>query len=271
MKSFWLVVVVALLFVPAGWGQEKKIYSGPKEKLHIYILAGQSNMSGRAKVEDEDRKVPQNLFLLDKAGKWVEASHPFIQYTNVPNGADDRVIKAAGKSGLNFGLTFARRMLATNPEAAIGLVVNSQGGSAIESWKKGAKASNYDKTLERVRAVRNSGLIKGVLWHQGEANMTLADKYPAALAQVIEQFRKDLDSPNLPFIVGQIAPLPKQKDKIEPFNMGLLKLPMLVPNTGVVRADDLSGADIHFNSADTRTLGLRYAEEMLKVQKASGQ
>jgi hypothetical protein len=254
-------VVFVLASVTAGWSQE---YAGPREKLHIYILAGQSNMSGRAKIEAEDQKIPQNLYLLDSQGKWTPATHPFIQYTNVPNAADLRVIKSQGKSGLNFGLTFARAMLDANPGVSIGLVVNSQGGSAVETWLKTGK--NYTKAMERIRPILETGVVKGVLWHQGEANVSQGEKYLEPLAQVIGQFREDLKDPKLPFVAGQLAPLPKDKAKIDVFNEALLRLPSTVANTGVVRASDLSGADIHFNSADTRTLGRRYAEAMLKLQ-----
>ncbi len=254
--------IVLLSFAGALSAQE----SIPKDKLHIYILAGQSNMSGRANVAAEDRVIPKNLYLFDANGKWVPATHPFIQYTNVPNAADIRVIKANGKNGLNFGLTFARQMLEANPDVAIGLIVNSQGGSKIETWKKGAKGSNYDKTLERVKQAQATGVIKGVLWHQGESNQSMGAQYLEPLKTVIEQFRTDLGDPKLPFVAGQLAPLPGQKDVIATFNASLRTLPELVPNTGVVRADDLSGKDIHFDAADTRTMGKRYAEQVLKLQ-----
>lgn len=273
MRSLGICIGM-LLLVPGVHAQEAEAlvqYTGPKEKLHIYILVGQSNMSGRAKVEAEDLQLPKNLFLLDKKGAWVQATHPFIQYTNVPNVADERTIKAEGKTGLNVGLAFARRMIEANPDIAIGLVVNSKGGSAIESWKKTGRASNYDKTLERVRPMQNTGLIQGILWHQGEADVDRGDKYLDSLAIVIDQFRKDLVNPKLPFVAGQIAPLPKSKDKIVTFNQGLLKLPMRFAHTGVVRADDLSGKDIHFDSADTRKLGGRYAEEMLKLKSKNAE
>ena len=268
MRSI-LILLGAIIISPSAYSQEAKPlarYTGPKDKLLIYILAGQSNMSGRAKVEEQDRQIPKNLFLLDAKGDWVQATHPVIQYTTVPNAADDRVIKAGGKSGLNFGLTFARRMLEANPDVSIGLVVNSMGGSSIQSWKKGTKTGNYDKTLSRFQPAQNSGIVKGVLWHQGEANLDLGENYLDALVPVIEQFRKDLDNPNLPFVAGQIAPLPKGKDKIQAFNQALLKLPTLVPHTRVVQADDLSGKDIHFDAVETRKLGLRYAEEMIRLQ-----
>ena len=40
----------------------------------------------------------------------------------------------------------------------------------------------------------------------------------------------------------------------------------LIGTTALVQAADLSGKDIHFDSAETRTLGNRYAEQMLKLQ-----
>src|SRR5262245_24923790 len=78
------IFLLATLLAPALSQDPKEParYSGPKDKLHIYILAGQSNMSGRAKVEEEDRQIPKNLILLDSKGKWVQATHPFIQHTN---------------------------------------------------------------------------------------------------------------------------------------------------------------------------------------------
>jgi hypothetical protein len=221
-------------------------------------------MSGRARVEEEDRKIPPQLFILDAAGKWLPATHPFIQYTNVPNAADKRVIAASGASGLNFGLTFARRMLEANPDIAIGLVVNSQGGSAIETWQKSGQ--NYRKTMERLQPILKTGTLRGVLWHQGEANLNMGAKYLEPLAEVVQQFREDLNDPKLPFVAGQLAPLAKDRDRIDIFNQALLKLPSRVTGTGVVQADDLSGKDIHFGSADVRTLGKRYAEQMLKLQ-----
>src|SRR5205809_7255746 len=109
-----LILIVTTFLAPVVYSQEAKQlsrYTGPKEKLHIYILVGQSNMSGRAKVEEQDRQIPKNLFLLDDKGKWVQATHPFIQYTNIPNAADARLIKAGGTIRLNFGRAFGSRML----------------------------------------------------------------------------------------------------------------------------------------------------------------
>jgi hypothetical protein len=265
MRSISMSIVLITMTTAVDAQEAPARFAGPKEKLHIYILVGQSNMSGRAEVEDKDHEIPANLHLLDNSGNWVRATHPFIQYTNVPNSQDEKVIKAKGKIGLNLGLEFARRMSKTDPDAAIGLVVNSKGGSGIETWMKGVEGNNYDKTMERIRPTLNFGIIKGVLWHQGEAILDLGEKYLDALATVIDQFRKDLADPNLPFVAGQIAPLTKDKEKIDAFNRRLLELPKQVPHTRVVQANDLSGKDIHFDGAETRKLGERYAEQMLRL------
>ena len=264
-RTIVIVFSLVILSQTRAWSQDKR-YSGPREKLHIYILVGQSNMSGRAKVEKEDRQIPGNLFLLDDKSQWVRASHPFIQYSNIANVADERVKKAAGASGLNLGLAFARRMLQAHPDVALGLVVNPQGGSAIETWKKGSKKSNYDKTLARLGPAHDTGIIKGVLWHQGEANQALGEKYLEPLAEVIGQFRADLKDAKLPFVAGQLAPLTKGKETIAAFNQALLKLPARVPHSAVVKTDDFTGDDIHFDTAETRKLGERYAEQMLRLQ-----
>src|SRR5437870_1763393 len=80
------------------------------------------------------------------------------------------------------------------------------------------------------------------------------------------QLRQDLNNPQLPFVVGQVAPQTKGKEKIQAFNQALLKLPMLVQQTGVAQTSDFTGNDTHFDSAETRKLGQGYAEQMLKLE-----
>lgn len=262
VASFALFLLPAM--TSAQEAMEPTTYRGPKEKLHIYLLVGQSNMSGRAKIEDQDRKIPGNLFLLDSQSKWVGATHPFIQYTNVPNSADLNVIKAQGKSGLNLGLAFARKMLQASDDVSIGLVVNSQGGSAIKTWLRDGK--NYEKTMDRVRTAKVTGIVKGVLWHQGESDLAMGDAYLDSLAKVVSQFRDDLGDAKLPFVVGQLAPLPKEKKAIDAFNQALLQFPVRVRTSAVVRTEGFRGDDIHFGNVETRRLGEMYAAEMLNLQ-----
>ncbi len=63
--------------VPAGYG-------GPPEHLHIYLLIGQSNMSGRAQITDAEKAIPPRTALFNAENNWEPATHPFNQYSTIP-------------------------------------------------------------------------------------------------------------------------------------------------------------------------------------------
>ena len=105
--------------------------------------------------------------------------------------------------------------------------------------------------------------MKGIVWHQGESNTGRYKKYMPKLITLIKAFRNDFNSPNLPFVVGQLSP--DKPGRIN-FNKMLLELPNRISHTGVVTTDSTSTIDkTHFDSASQRLLGKRYAQEMLKL------
>ncbi|NQV29764.1 MAG: sialate O-acetylesterase, partial [Candidatus Marinimicrobia bacterium] len=139
-----------------------------------------------------------------------------------------------------------------------GLVVNARGGSEIEEWAQGSKF--YQDALRRVSEAQKTGVLKGILWHQGEANVENPDKYIDKLTKLVTQFRQDLDMPELPFIAGQI-------DGVHPINEQTAMLPDRLPFTGFVSSEGLTiFEEWHFDAASVRLMGKRYAEEMLKIQ-----
>src|SRR5690606_37078402 len=62
----------------------------------------------------------------------------------------------------------------------------------------------YDDAVERARAAMRDGTLKAVLWHQGESdsNEAAAPRYEERLAGLVQRLRRDLGSPDLPFLVG---------------------------------------------------------------------
>jgi hypothetical protein len=49
----------------------------PDSSFHLYLLVGQSNMAGRGEITASYRDLQyNNIFMLDKSGKWVPARHP---------------------------------------------------------------------------------------------------------------------------------------------------------------------------------------------------
>jgi hypothetical protein len=48
----------------------------PKEKFHLFLLAGQSNMAGRGTVTPQDKTPHPRVLMLNQAGEWVPAVDP---------------------------------------------------------------------------------------------------------------------------------------------------------------------------------------------------
>ena len=226
-------------------------YSGPKEKLHIYLLIGQSNMAGRAAFSEQDAGPLENCYLLNAKDSWEIAQNPLNRYSTIRKGL--------GMQKMNPGYTFAKTLLEEQSGISIGLVVNAKGGTKIEQWGKGTRF--YKDALRRAKAAQETGVLKGILWHQGESNNGNPDGYLTKLQSLVENLRADLGSPELPFVAGQVINVPKINEQIA-------QLPGKVSNTAFVSSEGLKGQDRwHFNTESMKELGKRYATAILKLTK----
>jgi hypothetical protein len=232
----------------------------PDPNFELYILAGQSNMAGRGYIVDDYKTMGSDkVFMLTKDGKWVQAKHPL--HFDKPT------------AGVGPGLAFGMEMAKANPKVRIGLIPTAVGGSPIESWLPGAldRATNthpYDDAVERIVLAMQAGVIKGIIWHQGESNSNRPEqvkKYLEQLKELIGRFRALVGNPNLPFVAGELG-------RYRPFgniNDEINKLPAAVPYTAVATTENLvhRGDTLHFDSPSADELGRRYAAKMLMLQK----
>jgi peptidoglycan/xylan/chitin deacetylase (PgdA/CDA1 family) len=128
------------------------------------------------------------------------------------------------------------------------------------------KFKPYDDAIARTKLAMQKGVLKGVLWHQGESdNDSLrAAVYLNKLEILIGRLRTELQEPKLPFIAGEIGYF----NKANFINKTINKLPFKVNHTAVVSARDLSdvGDHLHFNTPSARELGKRYAKAIKQVQ-----
>lgn len=242
--------------------QEPKLPA--KENFHLFLLVGQSNMAGRGLVEEQDKATLPRVLMLGKDGRWTAAVDPM--HFDKPG------------VGVGLGRSFARVLTDRKPGVTIGLIPCAVGGSPIDSWKPGefyppTQSHPWDDMVKRTVPALSLGVLKGILWHQGESDCKpeLAPAYEAKLHDLVRRFRELVKAPDVPFIAGQMGRFPDVPwtPEIETVDRAHQTLPEKVPGCAFVSADGLNhkGDKIHFDSPAYRELGRRYAEAWLKLSR----
>jgi len=236
-----------------------------KEKFHLFLLAGQSNMAGRGVVEDEDRLPHPRVLSFNQDGRWVPAVDP-IHF--------DKPV-----AGVCLARTFGIVVAEKSHEVTVGLIPCAAGGSPISAWTPGGyweqtDSHPYDDAIRRAKEAMTYGVLKAILWHQGEsdAQPDLADVHEKRLHDFIHRFRHELNAPDLPFIIGQLGqfegrPWDEFRRKV---NAAHEATPPKVKNTAFVPSDGLTPKEdgVHFNSASLREFGRRYAHAYFRLAEA---
>ena len=226
--------------------------------FHLYLLIGQSNMAGRGKIALQDKVAVPRVLMLNKANEWVSAVDP-IHF--------DKTI-----AGVSLGRTFGIVMAKANPKIKIGLIPCAVGGTPIRRWQQ--KGDLYKAALKRAKVAQKNGVIKGILWHQGENDSGKEDTakiYEQQLHAMIAAWRKDLGDKNIPIVVGEMGRFFKAAKFKPTVDAALKALPGKVKHSAWVTAEGLGhkGDVVHFNAAGYRELGQRYAVAMKKLLEAS--
>ena len=225
---------------------------GEKE-LEIYLLMGQSNMSGRASYSSAEGADMDRTYLFNNNNRWSIASNPLNKYAIL---GDSSSQVAMGPS-----YYFAKTLNQYIPDLQLGLVVNAKGGSAISQWMKGT--FYYENSVAKAKEAMKYGTLKGIIWHQGCSDSSKYSEYMDKLKQLVSDLRTDLGDPTLPFIAGQINP---SNDNKAEFNKVITTISDHIPYSSYAKADDLTTIDgTHFDSASQKMLGQRYATEILRM------
>lgn len=254
---------------PSGPGPGMAVAPLPRrERLWVFVLAGQSNMAGRGPVDAVDTTSHPRILKWQRDGTWAPAVEPLH---------DDKPRVA----GVGPGLAFARALLAHVPDdVKIGLVPAAYGGSRIARWRRNYVGRDrwehgptyYQHLVASAQAASRDGVLKAILWNQGESDASAAEAdagaaYRAELHTLIGHLREDLGKPDLPFVAATLGPW--RADRSSAINRVILALPAEVPATAVVdtlavtpplqaKPDDPS----HYDSPSARRLGEHYAEAL---------
>lgn len=254
--------------------------------FHIYLCIGQSNMEGAARIEAQDTVNIDNRFKVLEAldcsklnrqkGQWYTAKPPLCR-------CDTRLSPAD---------YFGRTMIQNMPQnQSLGVVHVAVAGSKIEIFDKikykayldsSAKerpwminmansygGNPYERLIEMAKIAQKSGVIKGILLHQGESNT--GDKtWPAQVKKIYDDILADLNiAPNsIPLLSGELVAA-EQGGKCASHNAIIATLPQTIPKAVVVSSAGLTAAKdgLHFDSAGVREFGKRYAEALMQYSK----
>lgn len=252
--------------------------------LHIYLAYGQSNMSGQATVTDKDREQDPRFLVLraanhsnQKVGEFYPAAPPM------------------GHSQSKVGIVdiFGRTMVANLPDSIKVAVANiAIGGQSIDLFDKDRNktyvqnAKNkgdtwwiqyldeyggdlYKRIVEMGKIAKQKGVIKGFLFHQGEADYQMND-WPKRVKKVYDDLiaELELDPEKTPILIGELAPtgdLGWRNDAVK-------QAADLIPNGHLISAQGCpalkeASYTLHFTREGYETFGRRYAETMLEILK----
>jgi hypothetical protein len=224
------------------------------QEKQLFLLIGQSNMAGRGVVEPQDQEVILQILMLTKDLAWAPAVDPLH--------FDKPAI-----AGVGLGRTFAKTLLHANRTASIGLIPAAFGGTNLDEWKPGDKL--YADAVRRAKEAMKSGKLRGILWHQGEADAGTEEHvatYRTRFASLIQHLREDLNAPDVPVVVGELGEFQKGKFTRQ-LNEQLALIPFVVPHSAFASSAGLTdkGDATHFNSPSAREFGRRYALAFLSL------
>lgn len=272
-----LTCIVALLLMT-------NVNYAQNPNFHIYLCFGQSNMEGHSRFEDQDTVGHprfKTLAAVDcpdlgkEKGHWYQATPPLTRCNTGLSPAD------------YFGKTLVKEL----PEhIQVGVINVAIGGCHIQlfdtdstanyvakapDWMRGMLApydnNPYERLVEMAKIAQKSGVIKGILLHQGESNTGDRD-WPNKVNKVYTRLLADLglEASETPLLSGEMLSA-AEGGKCASMNEIIRTLPQTIPNAHIVSSEGCQGLPdgLHFSAEGTRQLGKNYAAVMLHIIKNS--
>lgn len=236
-----------------------------REHMSLFILAGQSNMVGWAPVPEDEATHPR-IYVFGNDYHWRIASEPVDSaYNQVDQVSLDRI------AFFGPSMAFGFESLKSHPDIVIGLIPCAKNSSAIGQWQRDlSDLSLYGSCLKRARAASPMGQISGILFFQGEADALDPNRFPdpqpnasdwsGLFTAFVNDFRKDLDDPDLPVVFAQLGSNASTGDFPNWNTVKEQQSSVQLPMTTMITTDDLPLLDgLHFTVESYRMIGERFA------------
>jgi len=265
-----IIILLAMFIACQSYGQQEpnsRTRNFPREEIKpsklpkknrvwVFILAGQSNMAGRGLVEPQDTIPSDRILTINRNGEITVAKEPLHFYEPT-------------MTGLDCGLSFGKEMLTMIPQdISILLIPTAVGGSTISQWlgdsihRQVPLLTNFE---DKVRSAKKAGKIKGILWHQGEGDANEIDipLYEERLGELFTIFRKIAGNKKLPVVLGELGTFSKNSENWMKINEQIHLYVSVDNNSGFITTADLNhkGDGIHFDSEGQRIMGRRFARK----------
>jgi hypothetical protein len=234
-----------------------------------FILAGQSNMSGRGLIGDLPGSfpaVPAQCVHFGNDYLWhAPSSEPVDDNTNQVDSV------SSDASGVACGLATIDRI--TDPSHGnrsnqCALIPCSESATQVSSWLPGSnhqdRTTLYGSMLYRALKVQTllGCSIAAMIWYQGESDAlasTPQSTYQTNVQSLIDNMRTDLALPNLPVFVVELPPTtPSGYNSTSWGNIRSAQAALAATHTHVIQAPDgpwTDGTDLHLSTSPQLTLG----------------
>jgi hypothetical protein len=257
----------------------------PDPNFYIFLCLGQSNMEGFPGIDEKHKAVDKRFQVLAAVdfpdlnrtkGNWYDALPPLCR----------------ANSGLSPADYFGRTLIVNLPaNIRVGVINVSVAGCKIEMFQKDQyqayaatapawmadiikqyDGNPYQRLVEMAKLAQKDGVIKGILFHQGESNTNDKD-WPTKVKSVYDNLIKDLNlkPESVPLLAGEVVNA-DQQGVCASMNAIIAELPKTIPNSHVISSKGCEAQPdrLHFSQAGYVELGKRYGERMLKLlgQKA---
>lgn len=276
----------------------------PDPDFIVFLGIGQSNMQGKAPIENKDKNSTadftdddwaryKKMIIVNsdksKIGTWTTAKPPIVR-PDTQLGVTDY-----------FGRTLVKGL---DERYKIGVVVVAVDGCSIRAFSKDQKVCSnylseakngnqtwvteaaaqygnypYGKLVEMARKAQETGVIKGIIFHQGETD-AYNEQWLASVYELYTNLLADLNLSidSVPFIAGE--PVQESEggacagaipwvDKIPAYfkEKSGKEIAYVASSKGCKK---ISTDVYHFSSEGYRTLGKRYGEIMLPLLVKQG-
>lgn len=243
-------------------------------EIELYIIAGQSNASGRGELNQlPDFPLANRVKLFSNAYEWVDGYEPTDDWV----GQVDTVSIDTNVAKVSAGMSFGDRLSRLRAGKIIGLVPCAKGGTGLWQWQRDlSRTTLYGSMLSRAKTAQAYGTLKGIIWYQGEhetavGKQALAESYAADFLQFAADFCSDIGIPDLKFIVTELGPNPNPS--VHPYWATVQAQQVSLDgerdgDIACVTAADLTGKvgdEVHLDTASQVILGSRYAETMAQL------